>query len=275
LQAGIKKETKMQRTGKLMSQLIPRLKQKAIAAGVYKPARWLMDHVANRSRLESRKTLAHLLSTFVKPGDLCFDVGANIGDYTQTLLSIGARVVCVDPQPLAIRELTARYARNSRVKIEPVGLGARPGEATFYLRDHHGASGFYPDLDSPYKATTTVPVDTLENLVARHGTPNYVKIDVEGHELEVIRGLKTRIPYLSVEYHLDEKDCGQKLGLIERLAESSELSFNILPQGNSHFLWPDFIEMTTFRQTFPRILTGNSNHTYGDIFIRCKPPYLQ
>jgi FkbM family methyltransferase len=267
--------TNMKQAGNFMSHIIPRLKQKAIAAGVYKPARWFMDHVANRGRLESRRTLAHLLSSFVKPGDLCFDVGANIGDYTQTLLSIGAKVVCVDPQPLAIRELAARYAGNKRVTIEPVGLGAAPGEATFYLRDHHGASGFYPDLDSPYKATTTVPVDTLENLVARHGTPNYVKIDVEGHELEVIKGLKTRIPHLSVEYHMDDRDCGLKLALIERLAETSELSFNILPQGQNHFLWPDFVDMTTFRQTFPRVLTGNSNHTYGDIFICCKPPYLQ
>ncbi len=186
-----------------MNQIIPKLKQKAIAAGMYKPARWLMDHVANRSRLQSRKTLAGILSTFVKPGDLCFDVGANIGDYTQTLTRIGARVVCVDPQPLAIRELTARFGGDQRVTIEPIGLGAEPGEATFYLRDHHGSSGFYPDLGRPYKATTKVPVDTLENLITRHGAPVYIKIDVEGHELEVIKGLRTRIPFLSVEYHLD------------------------------------------------------------------------
>ncbi len=254
-----------------MGQLAPLLKQTSIDIGLYKPARWLVDHSIRRDKLGARKTLASVLKSFVAPGNLCFDVGANIGEYTKTLLQLGASVVAVDPQPSAIEELNARFANNPRVKIEPVALGSEPGTATLYIREHHGMTGLYENLGSKHVKTAQIEVDTLDNLMSRHGIPHYIKIDVEGHEFEVIKGLNTAIPHMSVEYHLNDDDCEQKFALIAQLARTTTLRFNILPQGSTHFLWPEFVAQEDFMQVFPIALTGNHPRDFGDIFINCTP----
>jgi hypothetical protein len=46
----------------------------------------------------------------------------------------------------------------------------------------------------------TVPVTTLDALIAAHGTPRFVKIDVEGHEAAVLRGLSRPVPWVAFEF---------------------------------------------------------------------------
>jgi FkbM family methyltransferase len=254
-----------------MGQIAPLLKQTSIDLGLYKPARWIFDHSIRRTKLGARKTLASILKSFVAPGNLCFDVGANIGEYTESLLSLGANVVAVDPQPSALVELKARFANNPRVKIEPVALGSQPGIATLYIREHHGETGLYKDLGSKPVTTANITIDTLDNLMSRHGIPQYIKIDVEGHELEVIKGLNTTIPFMSVEYHLNDADLEQKHAVIARLAMNATLRFNLLPQGSTHMLWPEFVGHQDFAQLFPRAVSGNRMPDYGDIYISCFP----
>ncbi len=55
------------------------LKQSAINLGIYRQARWLVDHTIRRNKLASRRKLASVPKEFVLPGTLCFDVGANVG----------------------------------------------------------------------------------------------------------------------------------------------------------------------------------------------------
>jgi FkbM family methyltransferase len=252
-----------------MVQFFPALKQLAISTGGYKPARWLLDHCANRDRLRYRHEIAALLSTIVKPDHLCFDVGANIGDYSEALLSLGARVVSIDPQPSAIRELRARFRGNPRIAIEPVGLSGAKREAEFFIRRHHGASGLNAALGETPDHQITVQLVTLDEIIRRHGSPHYVKIDVEGHELEVLKGLSGCVPFLSVEYHLTKEDLSQKFAILDLLGERSRVTCNVLPEGQGRFMWPDFIDTRTFRQRFPSSLREGEEPFYGDIFFCC------
>jgi FkbM family methyltransferase len=254
-----------------VGQLAPLLKQTSMDLGLYKPARWIFDHSIRRSKLEARKTLTSVLKLFVAPGSLCFDVGANIGEYTASLLALGANVVAIDPQPSALAELKARFANNPRVKIESVALGSNPGIATLYIRKHHGETGLYQNLGSEPVTTAKIRIDTLDNLMSKHGVPQYIKIDVEGHELEVIRGLSKTIPFMSVEYHLNAADHELKLMLIAHLAQNATLRFNILPQGSPHMLWPEFVDHTDFMQAFPNSVSGRHMPDYGDIYVNCLP----
>src|SRR5437763_1165313 len=82
-----------------------------------------------------RKAQRSLYRQFVTRGDLCFDVGANIGDRTRAFLDLGARVVAIDPQPSCVRRLGFVFGRNSRVTIVPAGLGADAGEADLAICD--------------------------------------------------------------------------------------------------------------------------------------------
>src|SRR5690348_16870321 len=80
-----------------------RLKQLCFNLRIYKPLRKVYDQI-NQTRPRMIRESMEALSGFVHPGDLCFDVGANVGRKAESMLRLGARVVAVEPQPGCIRD---------------------------------------------------------------------------------------------------------------------------------------------------------------------------
>ena len=168
-------------------------------------------------------------SAYVPPGALVFDVGANVGHYTLLFNSLGARVVAVEPQASLAARLATRFARKgNHVVIENCALGAEHGEALLYKTDDlTEVASLRTDIaqtsrfaaEHPFVNTERVPVSTLEALVARHGKPDFCKIDVEGFEREVIAGLRSPIRSISFEFNREYLDVASDcLALLERLA---------------------------------------------------------
>lgn len=138
-----------------------------------------------------------LLSSLVQPGDRVLDVGANIG-----ILSVLAsqragptgRVVSVEPDPYNGRLLRRNLALNrcTNVTVCPVAAGAAAGEATLYTSaTNFGDHRLYADDSAGGRGATVVPVVRLDDLYDANGWPypTVVKIDVQGLELQVVRGL--------------------------------------------------------------------------------------
>lgn len=156
--------------------------------------------------------LVRLYREFVHPGDLCFDLGAHVGDRTRALLRLGARVVAVEPQPLFVAILQRAFRRNRRVTVVGAAVGRSPGEGELVVSDRTPAvSSLSTDwIDRVRKAPrfarvrwdrrVSVPVVTLDDLIERHGLPSFCKIDIEGSEAEGLHGLSQAIPALSFEY---------------------------------------------------------------------------
>ena len=155
---------------------------------------------------------------FVRPGDLVFDVGAHVGDRVAAFRRLGARVVAVEPQPALVTTLRLLYGRDPEVCIEAVALGREPGAATLnlnldnptvstaseaFIRAAAGAPGWHGQA---WTETIDVPMATLDELIARHGVPVFVKIDVEGFEAETLAGLTRPLPALSFEFTTIQRD---------------------------------------------------------------------
>lgn len=135
--------------------------------------------------------------------DLVFDIGAAHGEYTDVLLRIGARVVAVEPIPFLAERLRKRYP----VAVESVAVGATAGR----LPPHVGGNPRLSTLSEAWLKrapahhrwtgeTIDVDVTTVTDLSRRHGQPAFVKIDVEGHEAEVLRSCDRFPTALSFEY---------------------------------------------------------------------------
>lgn len=172
-------------------------------------ARSLLTYYAIPGR---QRQLFRFYAQFIQPGDLCFDVGAHVGNRLWAWSRLGAKIVAVEPQPHLMRWLRRFYGRNSRIHLLPVALGAEPGRQTLHVSRRHPTvstlsaewiTAVQQDASFAgvaWETAVSVPVMTLDELIAHYGRPAFCKIDVEGYEAQVLRGLSQPLPALSFEY---------------------------------------------------------------------------
>lgn len=216
---------------------------------------------------------------FIKPGSLCIDVGAHVGDRVGTWRSLGARVLAIEPQPRMLAVLRRLYGRDADVKILPVGLASKPGNLTLHVNEAAPTLSTFSTAwldevqrDERFRSETwgervDVAVTTLDALIAEHGVPDFVKIDVEGFELEVLRGLTRAIPALSFEFIPVARET--TLACIDRCLELGAYEFRYSAVETMRFREADWVsaeEMKRFVREMP--LEGRS----GDIYARLQSP---
>ena len=124
----------------------------------------------------------------LRPGDVFFDVGANVGTYTVLAAKVaGASVVAVEPVPSTFESLFGNVEINrigGLVDARNGGLSAEPGELIF--TGSLDTTNHVVQADEPgFADAVTVPVTTFDALAA-HRSPMLVKIDVEGYETQVL-----------------------------------------------------------------------------------------
>jgi FkbM family methyltransferase len=158
---------------------------------------------------------------FVAAGDLVFDIGSHVGDRVAAFRRLGARVVAVEPQPALARTLRLIHGRDRAVAVEAVAVGRRAGSIALSLNlDNPTVSTASPEFiaaaqdapgweDQRWSRTVEVPMTTLNALIARHGVPRFIKIDVEGYEAEALAGLGVPVAALSFEFTTIQRDVAQ------------------------------------------------------------------
>jgi FkbM family methyltransferase len=125
------------------------------------------------------------------------DVGAFIGDWTVMARRLfpEARVLMVEPQPNRAPALQAVAARLPDVRFASALLGATPAPAVTFFQNET-VSSVLEEPDNPSAAAVlTLPMTTLDAVVAESGfgAPDFLKLDVQGYELEVLRGASSAL----------------------------------------------------------------------------------
>jgi FkbM family methyltransferase len=241
------------------------LKQAAISAGLYRPARLLHRALYSSERARFQAGLS-LYRQFVRPGDLCFDIGGNIGEKTEIFLALGATVVTVEPQPQLAREIRARGAGyGDKAIVVESAVGEKAGTATLHLKRASGLASLLDDWPGITTSSIEVSITTVDLLIKRFGIPQFMKIDVEGAEPQVLHGLSHGIRSVTVEYHCDERSVALARECVTLLSRWGPVEINATIQESSTLVLSNWMSGNEFQRMFPAFVIP---HFYGDLIIR-------
>lgn len=175
------------------------------------PERWIK--ISSGAINPTIQTTSVILSPhdLYKPGDLIFDIGSNKGAKTDEYIAHQARIVCFEPQSFFASFLSHKYKNNQYVlNIEQKGLGSKPSileleictsAPTISTFAKHWKTGRFKNYNWDLKEK--VNLITLDQAIEKYGMPQFCKIDTEGFEIEVLKGLTKSINCLSFEYALE------------------------------------------------------------------------
>ena len=145
------------------------------------------------STKEREPELLNTIKDEVKPGFSAIDLGANIG-YITLLLSdlVGkkGKVLAIEPEPENFEILKYNLELNKIKNVEPINLAISEsdGSICFHIGKSSNLSSILPSKNSTSKKVD-VKCSTLTSLLKNRSYPNIIKMDVEGAEVEIFRGM--------------------------------------------------------------------------------------
>lgn len=154
-----------------------------------------------------KKKKNHDVVKLLNKGDLFFDVGAHVGDKSQQFLNKKLKVLMIEPLPKCVEQLKLKFKDNKNIKILQKAVGKKKGNTSLMINskvptlstmsDHWKKGRFSNQI---WDSEILVEVTTLDELIKTYGLPSYIKIDVEGFELDVLMGLTQKAGIISFEF---------------------------------------------------------------------------
>jgi FkbM family methyltransferase len=188
----------------------------------------------------------------------------------QWLVNAGARVVCVEPQPNLAATIRQRFVANHNVTVVEKGLGAIRGRSRMSVSSEadiistfaeHWKVGRFKDM--VWDQQIDVEISTLDDLIAEFGTPRYCKIDVEGFERDVVKGLSSRIGIISFEFTAEYLE--HSMEVIEMLIRLGYRQFNVSVGEQPEFQWAEWVP---YYEIVRALMLSPSPDLWGDIYAR-------
>jgi FkbM family methyltransferase len=239
----------------------------------------LYDFARDLKYRSLRSKKKQFYSQFVGKQKLCFDVGANIGSRTEIFVLLGAKVVSIEPQTQCVKKLKKKFKKQGAlVTIISKAVSDVIGTSKIAISSFDGYSSMSKKWISKVEKSgrfrksvswtewQEVETTTLDNLISEYGVPHYLKVDVEGFETNVFRGLHTAIPYLSFEFTWPETIEETNL-VIDMVDALGKYEYNYIEEDSSEWKLKDWLTGEELKKYFPSHLTKDTLLT-GEVYGR-------
>lgn len=234
---------------------------------------------ARRKREEAWeiKSRAEFYEKLIGRDVLVFDVGANIGNRSAAFLHHSRRVVAIEPQPNCGSVLEAKFGTDPKFILVKKAVGSSMGYLELRWSTEHDVLASVSESFIEYAEnsgrfnggrawnnSSMVDVVTLDSLIENYGMPDFIKLDTEGYESEILNGLSKAPAYLSFEFTPDFHE--NSLACLARCKQLGMTQYNI-SYGESMRLarteWLSFTEISGVVEA----LRGDT-WLFGDIYAR-------
>jgi len=210
----------------------------------------------------------------IKEGDICFDIGANMGNRTEAFLALGAKVIAVEPQENCALILREKFAANTNFILVNKALDKIEGEREFFVSNAHTLCSMSREWirnakdhnffeGCSWDGKRLVRTTTLDALVASYGVPAFCKIDVEGFEFEVLQGLSQPIRTISLEYTFGFME--PIIKSINYLAQLGDVRFNYSEGESLSFALPKWVLACEIVDVLSHL---SGKVPFGDLYAR-------
>ena len=199
---------------------------------------------------EYERPVQGAISSLVKQGDVCYDIGANLGFFTVLfgrLAGTAGIVYAFEPVPsnASVLERNARLNGLSNIQILRMACSRQSGSSELMLARHIGgavlkSAGVPPDLNGSI-VVETATIDSLVN-TQKIAPPNVVKIDVEGAEMDVLEGMKKVLKEWGPAVIIEVDDasaakCEEKLSKCREFLHEYNYQTELIPNSYADGKW--------------------------------------
>ncbi len=221
----------------------------------------------------NEKKRFNFYSTLINKDDLCFDIGANYGNRSEVFLKLGAKVVAFEPQPKPLKFLRRKFKDN--IIIEDKALGLKAGKSDLFISSSSTLTSMSEEWidgvkNSRFKQANwndkiEVEVVTLDKMIDKYGKPAFCKIDVEGFEFEVLKGLTQPIGTISFEFTIPEF-VDKAIDCVNYLKNLDKILCNYSSGETLVFAFDEWLNPQDFIQAFKSF--PNKGIIDGDIYVK-------
>ncbi len=224
-----------------------------------------------RATLEKESQMyAEALAKLQNTPQLIFDIGANEGYTVDAFLQTKAQIIAVEPGKRTLAALRVKFANNDRVRIVSKAVSNQVGSAKFHAHQDAALNTLNikwhkktTENQTPKSPQYLVNTTTLDALITKYGQPDFIKIDVEGHEMEVLEGLSQVVSMISFEANLPDFQL-ETLACLDKLFQlNTKGLFNFTH--DFEWLFDDFIDFEIARDFIKK-----TDKNYLEIFFISK-----
>jgi FkbM family methyltransferase len=222
-----------------------------------------------------KKKMKQFYSQFIPENGLCFDLGSHLGNRIPALSQKNARVIAVEPAPKFAQFIRKKYRNQPNLSVVEAAVSTEEGEIKLHFHPAHPTlasvseswieeaqeAPAFKGIDWPEEIT--VKTCTLNTLRSEFGDPDFIKIDIEGHELQVISSMTWAPRCLSFEYLPSAKTSVHSC--MRALADLGTYTFNISIRENMEWHFPSWVHEKAILEFIDNLQEHDAS---GDIYAR-------